>query len=244
MIDNSYDPIAAAYRDSKQLSFRKCIEEYTLYQLVGDVSGLKMLDLACGEGIYTRKLKQRGAAEILGVDLSKEMIALAEEAEAQAPLDCKYLVHDVLTLHSSEEYDIVMGMYLLNYATCKEELHQFCKIAYQHLKSGGRFVGFNDNPLNLPVYYTTYKKYGFIKETPDNREEGAPIKYRMFNLDGTEFSFHNFYLAPETYAEAFAAAGFTDFRWEGPFLQSDEADNAHWTDFMAQPPMIGFSARK
>lgn len=244
MIDNSYDHIAKEYRDSKQLSFRKYIEEYTLFQLAGDITGLKMLDLACGEGIYTRKLKQRGALEALGVDLSAEMIALAEEAENTQPEGCKYLVHDVLTLDFIDEYDVVLGMYLLNYATCKEELLQFCKIAYQHLTSGGRFLGFNDNPHNIPAYYPTYQKYGFVKETPENRQEGAPIKYRMFNPDGTEFSFHNFYLAPETYEQAFSQAGFKTFHWEGPFLQTDEHENPYWSDFMAQPPMIGFVAYK
>lgn len=244
MIDNSYDHIAKEYRDSKQLSFRKCIEEHTLYELIGDKAGLTILDLACGEGIYTRKLKQRGALEILGVDLSKEMIALAEASEAQEALGCKYAVHDVLTLDLQQEYDIVLGMYLLNYATSKAELNQFCKVAYAHLKSGGRFLGFNDNPFNDPVYYKAYKKYGFIKETPENRKEGDSIQYRMFNLDGTEFSFYNFYLAPETYAQAFTQAGFSDFRWEGPFLKPEESQNEYWTDFMAQPPMIGFIAYK
>lgn len=57
---NSYDTIANEYRDSKQLDFRKYIEEYTLEQLLGGVTALNILDLACGEGIYTRKLKKRG----------------------------------------------------------------------------------------------------------------------------------------------------------------------------------------
>lgn len=55
--ESEYDAIAGAYKDSKQLSFRQYIEEYTLFEMLGDISGEKVLDLACGEGFYTRKLK-------------------------------------------------------------------------------------------------------------------------------------------------------------------------------------------
>ena len=39
-----------------------------------------MLDLACGEGIYARQFKRAGASVVTGVDVSQEMIALAEAA--------------------------------------------------------------------------------------------------------------------------------------------------------------------
>ncbi|HEV7347036.1 class I SAM-dependent methyltransferase [Telluribacter sp.] len=244
---NSYDRIAQEYRDSKQLDFRKQIEEYTLFKLAGDLTGLRVLDLACGEGIYSRKLKLKGAKEVVGVDLSAEMIALADDSERAEPLGCRYLVHDVLDLDLGEQYDVVVGMYLLNYARSREELNQFCQVVYTHLKPGGRYIGFNDNPMNSPLFYGTYRKYGFVKETPKERKEGDFIKYRMFNPDGTEFSFDNFFLPAPTYAEAFAAAGLRDFQWEGPFLNPQESlpeKQSYWTEFMNQPPMIGFSARR
>ena len=36
---------------------------------------------ACGEGFYTRRIKQAGAAEVTGVDISAAMIQLTEEEE-------------------------------------------------------------------------------------------------------------------------------------------------------------------
>ena len=55
-----YDQIAEEYKESKQLSFRKYVEEYTLFKISGDISNQSVLDLACGEGHYTRKLKSAG----------------------------------------------------------------------------------------------------------------------------------------------------------------------------------------
>ena len=38
--------------------------------LLGDVNGKTALDLACGEGIYARYMKQHGANKVVGVDIS------------------------------------------------------------------------------------------------------------------------------------------------------------------------------
>ena len=42
---------------------------------LGDITGLRVLDLACGSGRYTRWLKtSKKAAEVVGVDMSEHMI--------------------------------------------------------------------------------------------------------------------------------------------------------------------------
>ena len=53
-----YDSIAESYRDSKQLPFRYVVERYTLFQTLGDLRNRTVLDLACGEGFYTRQFMQ------------------------------------------------------------------------------------------------------------------------------------------------------------------------------------------
>lgn len=180
--ESEYDAIAGAYKDSKQLSFREYIEEYTLFETLGDISGKKALDLACGEGFYTRKLKQAGAGEVLGVDVSSEMIRLAEAEERARPTDCRYLVKDAAALALDEPVDLVVAMYLLNYARDVDELLRFVRAAHGALKPGGRFVGFNDNVLNAPGDTVSYARYGFEKvytrkaETPTESTltEGTP----------------------------------------------------------------------
>ena len=72
-----YDPIAEQYQRSKQQPWRTFIECYTLLDLIGDLAGMAVLDLACGEGFYTRQIRQRGAVRVLGLDLSQGMIDLA-----------------------------------------------------------------------------------------------------------------------------------------------------------------------
>jgi len=59
-----YDPIAEKYGRSKYQPWRTYIETFTLMSLIGD-PGKAVVDLACGEGFYTRRVKQKGVAKVL-----------------------------------------------------------------------------------------------------------------------------------------------------------------------------------
>ena len=115
---------------------------------------------------------------------------------------------------------------------------------YNHLKPGASFVGINDNPFNSPERYHLYRPYGFIKESPENRQEGDYIRYRLFNPDGSECTFDNYYLSPETYEEVFSSLGFKSFRWHWPRLAPEQMSSDYWHFFMDYPPIIGLSAIK
>ena len=93
----NYDPIAEQYQRSKQQPWRTFIECFTLMKLIGDPRGLQVLDVACGEGFYTRLIRERGAKAVTGVDLSQGMIDLARSQEAAHQLGISYLVGDART---------------------------------------------------------------------------------------------------------------------------------------------------
>ena len=56
--------------------------------------GLRVLDLACGQGFFTRAFELEGA-EVAGVDISSELIGLAQK---QSPKEIKYFVRSALDL--------------------------------------------------------------------------------------------------------------------------------------------------
>jgi predicted RNA methylase len=67
----NYDEIAAEYKRAKQQPWRLHVEHFTLFKLLGDLRGKNVIDLACGEGFFTRSIKWAGAARVVGVDISK-----------------------------------------------------------------------------------------------------------------------------------------------------------------------------
>lgn len=241
----SYDAISREYQESKQLPFRIHVELHTLLRLLGDVEGLSVLDLACGEGIYSRQLRRAGATRVVGVDLSPEMIALAQKEEEQEPLGCEFLIGDASELGKVGSFDLVIGSYLLNYASSPEMIQRFAETIRINLKRGGRFVGINDNPGQDPSRYALCEPYGFTKSTPANRSEGDPITYTFRKIDGGTFAFDNFYLHPVTIRNAFLEKDFSRFEWEGPWLApGSEAGFPpdYWNDFLLDPPIIGVQA--
>ena len=243
---DQYDAIADAYQDSKQLPFREAIERHTLFEALGDIRGLTVLDLACGGGFYTRLLKRAGAGRVIGVDVSAEMIRLARREEERRPLGCVYDCRDVADLDPERgSADLVVAMYLLHYAGSREKLLRFLRVCHRALRPGGRLVGFNDNVMRPPRGTVSWLKYGIEKTGPLlPPNEGDPIHYRFTNPDGRQFGFHNFFLKPETYRDAFRTLGFRDFRWLGVSLEPEERDNPFWDDFLDNPPVVAYAATK
>ena len=65
-----------------------------LLDLAGAVGGLRLLEVACGQGRVARELARRGAA-LTGLDISAAMLARAQACEAAEPLGICYLHADV-----------------------------------------------------------------------------------------------------------------------------------------------------
>ena len=242
-----YDTIAEEYKKSKELPCR-IIETYTYFNLLGDLAGKSILDLGCGEGFYTRKFKQKGAARVVGVDISPRMIELARQEEAQEPLGIEYIINDVCELGKIGNFNLVVASFLLNYAQTKEELVKMCQIIYANLKAGGRFVTLNENLEQSPESYAICEKYGYTKSICEPLQEGTPITL-TFRIPGDKktFSFDNYYLSKATYEWAFRTAGFKEIRWHKPIVSPEgvrEFGWEFWQDFLDYAPILGIECLK
>jgi len=242
---SNYDSIAKEYKESKELPIRLHIEAYTYFNMLGNLAGKSILDLACGEGFYSRKFKDQGAAKVVGVDISQKMIELAREEETRKFQNIEYILGDVLELGEIGSFDLVVASYLLNYARSSEELLKMCKSIFANLKPGGRFVTINSNPSQAPVSYLKTEKYGFIKSIDSPLIEGTPIKYTFIN--NHKFTFDNYYLSIPTHEWAFQSVGFKEVRWQSPIVSPDgikEFGQEFWQDFLDSVPIIGIECFK
>ncbi|MDX2170687.1 MAG: methyltransferase domain-containing protein [Deltaproteobacteria bacterium] len=237
-----YDAIGARYGEAKRAPWRLSLEAYTLERLAGDLRGQRVLDLACGDGFYTRRMKARGAARALGVDLSAEMIRLARQAEAAQPLGCEYLVGDAGALIEPGTFDLVVAAYLLNYAPNRDTLRRMCAVAFTHLRPGGRLIGVNDYTADGAGAVRDLAAHGLRKLGPGVDVEGAPITYEFVLPEGRTFSIVNYYWRPDTYLAALREVGFRDPAWHRLALAPDASPSV-FDDFRAAAPCAAFSAR-
>lgn len=240
-----YDAIGDRYSEAKQAPWRLHLEAYTLEQLAGDVRGLRVLDLACGDGFYTRRMKRLGAAEAVGVDLSAEMVALGRRAETETPLGCRYEVADVNDLGALGAFDLVVAAYLFNYARSRAELDRLCAAGIANLRPGGRLIGANDFTDDGVSGARDLSAHGFRKSGPQPYAEGQPITYEFLLPEGRSFSITNYYWRPATYLEALRMAGYRAAAWH-PFAVSPAATlpGAHWDDFRAVAPCAALTAAR
>jgi SAM-dependent methyltransferase len=101
-----------------------------------DLTGLRVLDMACGMGELSRDLAARGAS-VLGVDLSVRMLAYAR-AQAVAAHDIEYVVGDVTAVAWWDETPcdvVVCNMALMDI----DDLDGALETAARVLKPGGWF---------------------------------------------------------------------------------------------------------
>lgn len=117
-----------------------------VFDACGDVQGLSVLDIGCGEGYCARELKQRGAGDYLGIDLSPEMIAVARAREAQDQFGIEYLAGNILDFAPDRQFDLCIAVFLFNYLRTDDMLRVFTMVR-DALHPGGAFVFSVPHPL-------------------------------------------------------------------------------------------------
>lgn len=68
---------------------RDLVHGPALLRAIGEVRGLRVLDVGCGQGRFTRELARRGPL-VTGVDWSRGMIRIARRHERETPLGIRY----------------------------------------------------------------------------------------------------------------------------------------------------------
>lgn len=233
---------ARLYRRAKNTLPIYQVDTYSLMQRTGDVSGRRVLDIACGDGHFTRLLRRAGAAQAVGLDVSEDMIRLAREQEATDPLGIEYVVGDArAAADPPQDFDIAVAAFLLVYARNREELATMCRGLASRVRHGGRFVTITVNP---DVYHfdpaPDYRRYGIGMRLADHAYDGAPINFSVLLPDAT-LEIENYYLPIETYRAELKSAGFADVRTYGLSLPPGaEADHepGFWDELLAHPLFV------
>ncbi|MDO8521881.1 MAG: class I SAM-dependent methyltransferase [bacterium] len=238
-----YDSIARIY---SQINEKRPLNKFaaypTLFDAVGDVTGKRVLDLACGTGTVAREMHKRGAAKVVGIDQSKEMLKIAR-SQNRGVRGVEYKHGRVGTLGKIGEFEVVTGGFLLHYSKTKEELLHMCVDIALNLEPNGVFVALNNNPLHP---FASSEKYENRVDVDLPLHEGSELRVTIKGEDAT-VPFTTYFWKKETYGKALHAAGLTDVEWVAPVptlegIQEMGAD--YWKEFLENAPMMVIKARK
>lgn len=158
-------------------------------------------ELGCGTGNVTRRLKDLGY-DMIGIDISQEMLQIAREKEKDGDDSILYLCQDMCDF---ELYGTVAAIVSLcdsiNYVTDAGELGKTFRLVNNYLDPGGVFIF----DLHTPYYYSHVLGEQTICE---NRPEGS-------------FIWENYY-DPETKINEFDMTIYYDPEGKGSFSRCEE----------------------
>ena len=239
-----YDHIGSKYDEYARTATLKRAESYTFFRMVGELAGQRVLDLACGFGFYTRQLKRRGAVQVVGVDISPEMVRLARAKEQEDPTGVEYRVGDAINLPLLGPFDLVTAVYLLNYAESKAQMLGMCRSAYDNLVAGGRFVAYTVNPA-FTLSKPNSTKYGvtMLRQTLEGDRYMCDLEF--VTEPPTPYQHPQWNQA--THEWAMKEAGFRQFAWHPSEVAPEDVTHygeAYWRDFHDNCLVIGLVGEK
>ena len=178
---------------------------------LGEVSGKRILDIGCGDGLFDRKLAMDYGARVVGYDISPNLVAKAQQSENDKPLGIHYEVADPATFRANEPFDGAVTVMVFPYAPDEEYLKNFFASAYANLKVGGKFVSITFNPQ-----FDTFNKV--IMNRYFRKGEGNKIGFDFLELQTGEvkFSAELAQFSQADYEQAARDGGFRKIEWKFP----------------------------
>lgn len=237
-----YDNLGADYLLVKALPWKQFSEAWSFWQAVGSVRGLRVVDVACGEGFYSRQLRAAGA-DVVGMDVSREMIRLAREREGRESAGIRYEVANAQDLGrlmdeaGLEPFDLAVAQWLFDYAETREALRAMCRSLARAVRPGGRFVHVGGCFAAIFGNAESFQQYGVALELLASCGDGSRCRWTVRRGDES-VSAENTMWTPATITDELAAAGFRDIAWPPPQISPDGVaamGEAYWTSYRQHP---------
>ena len=173
--DDGAEEFAGRFKGNEEF-FHKHIINPTLLNLLGDVRGKAVLDVACGEGHFSRKLAEQAKSDIqiTGIDASKKLIDIAQKKNEPFSHSIKFLVGDASRLDGlpSNSFDVaICNMALMFIKRYEEAIQEVARV----LKPQGHFVF----SLLHPCFLTPGS--GWILEDSPEERKGKRIGWKTDN---------------------------------------------------------------
>lgn len=193
---NTYDECASQYTAMITAQEKAGVESSPIMspflQVVGNVSGLTVLDAGCGEGYLSRIFVQRGA-NVTGIDVSAPLIEIARTKAFADQIT--YQVADLsqpLPTYQGH-FDLVASFFVLNDVP---DYRGFLTTLGSVLKHAGRLVLFMNNP------------YSFVTRNFVSNYFASGQAFPYLGLADLGVKVHFYQRTLEEYLDACFAAGF------------------------------------
>lgn len=116
-----------------------------LRDLLPRLAGQRVIDLGCGFGWATRWMREQGAASVLGLDLSQNMIAQAKATTTDSAIAYYFTDLDKLNLPTAA-FDLAFSSLAFHYVA---DFARLAGMIYRALAPGGHLVFSIEHPVYM-----------------------------------------------------------------------------------------------
>ena len=118
-------------------------ETPALFSLLPDLQGKTILDLGCGVGGHCFEFVNGGAKKVVGIDISKKMLEVAEKENHHSKITYLNLQMESLS-QISEKFDLVVSSLAIHYV---KDFEKLVSDVFNLLNKNGLFVFSQEHPL-------------------------------------------------------------------------------------------------
>lgn len=134
-----YGKIRARKNNANEL-----FEKPALFSLLPPLEGKTILDLGCGYGEHCMEYIRRGAAKVVGIDISEKMLAVAKAENSHPKITYLHMAMEEISA-IQEKFDIVTSslamQYVEDYKTLVHDVHEL-------LNDNGLFIFSQEHPMD------------------------------------------------------------------------------------------------
>ncbi|MEK3837062.1 MULTISPECIES: class I SAM-dependent methyltransferase [unclassified Paenibacillus] len=170
--------------------------------LLPDLAGQRVLDLGCGFGWHCRYAREQGAASVVGIDLSANMLERARTMTDDPKIEYLQLAIEDAAF-GAEQFDTVISSLAIHYI---EDFGSLCRQVRHCLKPGGAFVFSVEHPIFTALAAQDWHY------SPDGEKQHWPVdNYHVEGLRLADFLEHEvakYHRTTATYLGTLLESGF------------------------------------
>ena len=183
---SSWDEVAEDYDKSVGNtgdSYHRIFVNPTIFDILGPVKGLSVLDLACGQG-YLSRILARAGARVVGIDLSEKMLEIAQASEESEPLGVRYICCSSADMSSIDDSSMDCIVSTFGFHDIKE-IETTIEECSRVLKKKGKLVFAIPHPFTYARrhededgFFLKIRRYMSVREIPHPKyKETSVVAY-------------------------------------------------------------------
>lgn len=242
-VKEEYAQAALIYNDFGSLPFGQ-LESQLVKIALGDCTGATILDLGGGTGVHARDAIDLGARAIDIVDISPDMLKIAEQTEeslGRAGKVVRFFEADVSKPLShlplrDDGYDVVMANWVFSYGGLIEILEGMFRNITHYLKPGARFISVYEYGRKDLERERKYEKYGascpWVEDIPGGRKSKV-VLHCTPPVELVSETLEIIYSGSTELHERFGLKDVKNVPWKDAEIVRKDPD--FWKDFLDDP---------